>query len=79
MLRLQDRLLAREKRLDHRAGVVAAAAVNAQGGWDKPEKRAARPDDFFRSLEPPEQTPDEQLAILQALTAELGGDDRTEA
>lgn len=59
--------------LDFRAGVIAAAMFNAQGGF---ESGPAEPGDFFPALKP-EQTPEDMLAVIEAWNAQLGGEDLT--
>ncbi|MFW6079628.1 MAG: phage tail assembly protein T [Gemmatimonadota bacterium] len=67
---------AREVRADLRAGRIAAAVLNSQGGITPSEGAPARPAtpyDFFPGLPsaPPErtQTPEEQIAMWKAMGA----------
>lgn len=64
-----------ERRKDHRAGVIAAAAQNAMGGVDG---QALKPADFFPSLAAVEeaQTPESQAEALTFLAAIYGSDEQ---
>ncbi|HEX7090644.1 MAG TPA: hypothetical protein VF192_10960 [Longimicrobiales bacterium] len=60
-----------ERRADWRAGQIAAAAINAAGGWRG--GLAARPEDFFPHLRQQRGVTDmqQQIAIWRALGARV--------
>lgn len=61
----------REQWADYRAGTIAAAVINAAGGWRG--GRPAKPWDFFPHLHAARgvRDPEKQIAILRALGARV--------
>lgn len=66
----------RERRLDYRAGVVAAVIANANRD-PKRRRKPYQPSDFFTSLAPPRkaQSWQEQLHMVEWLNIVFGGRD----
>jgi len=61
----------RERWADYRAGIIAAAVINAAGGWRGGQP--AKPWDFFPHLHAARgvRDPEKQIAILRALGARV--------